>query len=156
MSTLSWQLPKAHAMYIYLYADLCMYRKGVNSLVQFDGINTQLSYKIWSTNTVTIYQSHFSQPRNHACGYGRLIKQVYKAILNYKSVILFLTFIMLFNSVQEHKAMLVQQSVAPSVRRLVSHCLLHVDYLLPDLAILLLKFRKCFHRSMLQMLCSTT
>ena len=40
MSTLRGKLPKAHGMYIYIYGDLCMYNKGVNSLAQFDGINT--------------------------------------------------------------------------------------------------------------------
>ena len=39
-SPLSGQLPKAHGMYIFIYTDLCMYKKGVNSTVQCDGINT--------------------------------------------------------------------------------------------------------------------
>ena len=50
----------------------------------------------------------------------------------------------------------VVQSVIPSVRVLVSHFLVHVDYYLTELAIPLLKLRKRFHRSILQMLCSTT
>ena len=33
VSILSEQLPKAHGMYIFIYADLCMYKKGVNSTV---------------------------------------------------------------------------------------------------------------------------